>query len=187
MSSDRTSLGYLLAAIGSLMLGLAVFLPWYDIHFSPEFLNGIDQFANGFGAFGGLIHAGVSALRAGPISVSAHDVLKQMNVELLIVAGGGLLISLAGLSRGTPLFGTGDGVPLGLLGALAAVSVAYRMIDPPGTSFANLSLREGAWIALLSALALLAGGGLVAARSEARATGDAATVWSDLSGWTPGS
>jgi hypothetical protein len=187
MSSDRSSLGYLLASLGSLMLAVAVFMPWYDVHFSPQFLNGIDQFANNFGALGGFVHAGVSALRAGAISVSAHDALKQINVELLIVAGAGLLISLSGLTRGTPLFGTGDGLPLGLLGALAALSVAYRMIEPPGSGFANLSLREGAWVALLSALALLAGGGLVAAASEARATTDPLAAWSDLSGWTPGS
>ena len=62
------------------------------------------------------------------------------------------------------------------------------MIDRPSPAgeLISLSLREGAWLALLGSLTMLAGGlwprvPRAAAASESRVEG----AWSGLSGWTP--
>ncbi|MEA2225060.1 MAG: hypothetical protein QOE67_342, partial [Solirubrobacteraceae bacterium] len=78
---------------------------------------------------------------------------------------------------------------LALLGALAAACVLYRMVQPPspGGDMLSLSLREGAWLSLLGAAAMVVGalwpaqgGGAVSRQVDAQDT------WSQLSGWTPG-
>jgi hypothetical protein len=46
-----------------------------------------------------------------------------------------------------------------LLGVVAVVCVLFRMVDPPAPAgdFLALSLREGAWLALLGSAAMVAG------------------------------
>jgi hypothetical protein len=71
---------------------------------------------------------------------------------------------------------------------VAAACVIYRMVARPAeeAELFALSLREGAWLALLGAVAMTIGG-LWPSRvgdqkvSEAEIEG----VWSGLSGWTP--
>ena len=80
------------------------------------------------------------------------------------------------------------GVNLVLLGIVAALCVLFRIVDPPAPAgeFLALSVREGAWLALLGSAAIVAGA-LWPERSGASEHSDAKleSVWSEFSGWTP--
>ena len=75
-----------------------------------------------------------------------------------------------------------------MFGLIAAICVLYRMVARPlgeGELFA-LSLREGAWLALLGSLAMIAGGLWPRRLRERGLSGvEIEDVWSGLSGWTP--
>jgi drug/metabolite transporter (DMT)-like permease len=140
------------------------------------------------GELGGL-NARLSALSGRELgTVSAHQVFSNISVILLIAAGLGILIALVPLARSQPPDFDGAGPWLALFGTIAAACVIYRMVARPGedTELFALSLREGAWLALLGAVAMTIGG-LWPSRvgdqkvSEAEIEG----VWSGLSGWTP--
>ena len=69
-----------------------------------------------------------------------------------------------------------------------ACCVLYRMVDPPTPAgdLLALSLREGAWLALLGSVAMVLGG-MWPRCASATASPDARVrdAWSGLSGWTP--
>ncbi len=75
-----------------------------------------------------------------------------------------------------------------LLGIVAAACVLFRIVDPPtpAGAFLALSLREGAWLALLGSAAMVAGS-LWPENLGSRIPSDAKleSAWSGLSGWTP--
>ena len=109
---------------------------------------------------------------------------------LLVLAGIALLDALIALARGAnpAPAGAGAGASVVVLGALAALCVVYRMVDPPTPAggLMSLSLREGAWLALLGSLAMMLGG--LWPRIEPASAGSDAqllSTWSGLSGWTP--
>ncbi len=106
---------------------------------------------------------------------------------LLIAAGAGCLIALLALA-GAASAQANRGA-LALLSAIAAACVAYRMIHPPSPAgeLVALSLREGAWLSLVGAVAMGAGALWPAAGAGAKNSprGGAESVWSELSGWTP--
>jgi hypothetical protein len=196
MVDDRSRYGLLAAAFGAVLLAVSVFLPWYGLSFTAEGLalaqrvgeQIISQYGNAsLQAELAPLHANLSSLAGQQFaSVSAHQVLHYMNVLLLVLAGLALLDALFGLARldAPP---EGAGAALALLGAVASACVAYRMIDrptPPGGFFA-LSLREGAWLALLGSLAILAGGLWPRLTRERAPELGAQGPWSGLSGWTP--
>ena len=64
----------------------------------------------------------------------------------------------------------------------------FRIVDPPAPAggVLALSLREGAWLALVGSVAIVAGA-LWPERSRRTLRSDAKLerVWSELSGWTP--
>ena len=92
-------------------------------------------------------------------SLSAHQALHYMSIVLLVLAALALLDALFPLVR-TDAVPEGAGGALALLGAVAAACVLYRMVERPAPAgpYIALSLREGAWLALLGSLAMLAGG-----------------------------
>jgi hypothetical protein len=198
MAGDRPRYGPLLCTFGAVVLAVSAFLPWYGVSITAHGLAYIQQVGSEFASqYGntrlqgevGLLHSSLSGLAGHQLgALSARQALTHISVVLLIIAGIGILI--AQISLIAPQLGSSgshDGL-LALLGALAAALVLYRIIHPPlpENSYIAVSLREGSWLALLGALAMVFGG-LWPRRLGSRTRSHAATesVWSGLSGWTP--
>jgi hypothetical protein len=196
MATDHSRYGLLVSALGAALLAVAVFLPWYGLSFTTTGIAFVQhagsEFASQYGnaqmqeAAAGL-HTNLSSLAGQQFAaVSAHQVLKDISILLLLLAGLALLDALVPLVR-TPAVPDGAGGSLGLLGAVAAVCVLYRMLAPPSPDggLVALSLREGAWLALLGSLMMFAGGLWPRAAAVAGAREPHVESWSRLSGWTP--
>jgi hypothetical protein len=195
---DRSRYGLVVSALGAILLAVSVFLPWYGLTFTASgiaFVQQVaDQVASQYGnaalqAYIGAAHAHLSALAGQEIAaVSAHQALKNLNIVLLVLAGLAMLDALIPLARASAAAPDGGGAAVVVLGGLATACVAYRMVNPPSPAggLVSLSLREGAWLALLGSLAIVAGG-LWPRRIRARGSSDAELerAWSSLSGWTP--
>jgi hypothetical protein len=153
-----------------------------------------DQAAAQFGnatlqSYMGEFHANLSSLAGHQFTaLSAHQALKDLNVVLLLLAGLAIVIALMALAGSDSSSSGGHRAPLALLGVIAAVCVLYRMVDPPSPAgnFLALALREGAWLALLGSVAIVAGA-LWPERLGASTPSDAKLkrTWSEFSGWTP--
>ena len=180
------------------MLAVSVFLPWYGLSFTAAGLafaqqvgdQAVSQFGNAtLQSYMGEYHATLSTLAGHQFAaLSAHQALKDMNVVLLLLAGAAIVIALMALAGVGSSSVDGHRAPLALLGILAALCVLYRMVDPPSPAggLLALSLREGAWLALLGSAAMVAGA-LWPDRPGSPALSDdkLRSTWSELSGWTP--
>ena len=114
-----------LAALGGVVLLVALFLPWYTV-------SGDDQDLTGWQAF------------------SVIDVL------LALAALTGIALAVLTAVRRTPAVPVAFAV-LGLpIGALAALIVMIRLVDPPGPNDL-LGPGAGAWLSLAGALAVATG------------------------------
>jgi hypothetical protein len=197
---DRSPYGLVTAAFGAALLAVGVFLPWYGVSFTAggvaEARDLTEQLASHYGnsAFQGLVQDGASHFNSfigrelG--AVSGHQALKYMSIVLLVLAALALLDSLAGLAGARPgAGGGGAGASLVLVGLVASVCVAYRLVSPPSipTGLFSVSLREGGWVALLGALLILAGGlwPRVRVPSQGAVEEHFEGALSGLSGWTP--
>jgi len=201
MAGDRPRYGLLISALGAIVLAVSVFLPWYGVSFTAAGIafaqQAGDQAAAQFGnatlqSYMGEFHANLSSLAGHQFTaLSAHQALKDLNVVLLLLAGAAIviaLLALAGAGFSSASSPDGHRGPLALLGIVAAVCVLFRIVDPPTPAgdFLALSLREGAWLALLGSVAMVAGS-LWPERLGAGSPSDAKleSAWSGLSGWTP--
>lgn len=158
MSSGSGKTGQALAAAGGLGLGVSLWLPWYSIHFPPAAVNSVVQMSQQFGALGPLMRAGAQLInQLGPFHVTAWQAFSTTPAVILgaaIIGGGLALLALAERAGST------SQVTM-LAGVVGAVLVGYRIAVPPSQS----SFVHPAWaiyLALLSALAMLAGGALSA-------------------------
>jgi hypothetical protein len=198
MAGARSRYGLLTSAVGAIVLAIAVYLPWYGLSFTASGVAFVQRVGNqvatqyGNAALQGYmagLHANLSALAGQQFtSLSAHQALSDLSVVLPILAGLALLDSLIPLARSGAPVPAGGGAAVVLLGCLATICVLYRMVDPPAPAgeYIAMSLRPGAWLALLGSLAMVGGGlwphGLGATEvSEPLAS----STWSGLSGWTP--
>lgn len=204
MSGERSRYGLLVSALGAVLLGVSVFLPWYGLSFTPSGLALAQrtgtEFAQQFGnaslqaSLTGL-HTSLAGLAGHEFaSFSAHQVLHDLNVILLVLAGLALLDALVPLARSASPLPDGAGRAVLLLGTLAAVCVGYRMIHPPAPAegVIALSLREGCWLALLGSLMIAVGGIwprslILRAAVEGEVSPPSENPFTALSGWTPGS
>ncbi len=206
MSAARSRYGLLVSALGAALLAVAVFLPWYGLSLTAtgaavaqqtdEQL--VQQFGNaGLQARLGGLHNSIAGLAGRELgSVSAHQVLHDLNVVLLVLAALALIDALIALARASAPLPDGAGRAVVLLGALASVCVGYRMVHPPipAQDVLALKLREGAWLALLGSL-MVALGGIWPRSAILRAAVDGDlpahsgedSVFAALSGWTPSS
>jgi hypothetical protein len=199
MAGDRSRYGLLVSACGAILLAVSVFLPWYGLTFTASGVAFVqqmaDRLASQFGnaslqAYVGAQHASLSALAGHEFAaVSAHQALKNLNIVLLVLAALAILDALVPLARAGGSVPDGGGAAVVVLGAVAVLCVGYRMLSPPspGGPLLSLSLREGAWLALLGSLAIVAGGLWPRTRAASSAAPEATldTTWSGLSGWTP--
>jgi hypothetical protein len=160
---QRSALGPPLGAFGGLGLVIAMSGPFYRLAIPSSFLDRLDGASSQFGLLGPYLRQGTEFLRNhGPIGVTAWKAFGGVDVALAVLA-----VIVAGLAL---LVLTGRGTNVGnamSLGALLAVGlVVFRMFARPMPS-EILSLGWGAYLALASAIAMLAGG-LLTARAEAQ-------------------
>jgi hypothetical protein len=154
MQNPSAKPGHALAVAGGAGLAISLWLPWYTVHIPQAALNSVSAMSRQFGALGGLIRSGAQLIsQLGPFHLTAWQVFKTVPAVLLVIAiiGGGLAL-LALTDR------AGDTSQLTrLAGAVGAVLVGYRIAVPPGQG----GFVHPAWaiyLALLSSLAILAGG-----------------------------
>jgi len=194
---SRSTYGLLVSALGAVLLAVAVFLPWYGVSFTAHGIATAEQAGEQFTAqYGnaalqshlGSLHAGLTGLVNHELfALSAHQVLSTLNVVLLILAGLGILIALLALAGPASASSEANRVPLSLLGLLGAACVVFRMIDRPSPAgeLISLSLREGAWLALLGCICMAVGAMWTRRAPAVRSAPQGGDVWSELSGWTP--
>jgi hypothetical protein len=159
--------GSLLAAAGAAMLAVSVFLPWYAFRLTAngvaqaqQSLNSVaQQFGNStFKGLAGTLGNSFGDLTGRQVgTLSAHQALKVINVLLLVLAAIAFVVALMRLANHSQS-GEGRGL-LAAVGLVAALLIVFRMVDrptAPGDFFA-VSLSWGSWLALLSAVAIVAG------------------------------
>jgi hypothetical protein len=172
MVDDRSRYGLSVSALGAIVLAVSVFLPWYGVSFTGSAIALVHHVSGhataplstaslqSYASISGL-HAGLGALAGQQFAaVSAHQVLGNLNAVLLVLAGLAMLDALLPLARTRAPLPGGAGGSVELLGAVAIACVLYRMVHPPTPAgdLLSLSLREGAWLALLGAVAMVLGG-----------------------------
>jgi hypothetical protein len=169
MVDDRPPLGLLIAALGAAVLAVSVFLPWYGVSITAsgaasaqqELAGVAQQYGNTtFQTGASEVGAEFSSLAGRQLAtVSAHEALKDIGPVLLVLAGISLLASLLRLAGIAGSIEAGGG-QIALAGSAAALCVLFRMLTRPGaqTDLVSLSLSWGAWLALLSAAAIVVGG-----------------------------
>jgi hypothetical protein len=194
---SRSTYGLLVSALGAVLLAVAVFLPWYGVSFNAHAIAAAEQAGEQFAAqYGnaalqshlGSLHTSLTGLVNHEVfALSAHQALSTLNVVLLIVAGLGILISLLALAGPASASSEANRVPLALLGLLGAACVVFRMVDRPvpAGEVISLSLREGAWLALLGCICMAAGAIWTPRAPAVRTAPQGSDVWSEMSGWTP--
>jgi hypothetical protein len=194
---SRSTYGLFVSALGAAMLAVAVFLPWYGVSFTAHGIAAAEQAGEQFTAqYGnaalqshlGNLHASLGGLVDRELfSLSAHQALSTLNVVLLILAGLGILIALLALAGPASASSEANRVPLALLGLLGAACIVFRMVDRPSPTaeLISLSLREGAWLALLGCICMTVGALWTRRAPTVRSAPQATDIWSELSGWTP--
>src|SRR5437764_14452112 len=104
MLGSRPPRGRLLSALGSAVLAVSMFLPWYSVSITAtgaaeaqqQFANAAQQYGNPtVQAMADQIGAGFSSVAGRPLAtVTAHEALKDISVIVLLLAGLALLASL---------------------------------------------------------------------------------------------
>lgn len=120
-------------------------------------------------------------------TLSAAQTLHQIHIILLILAAGTFVAALLPLVDASQA-SAASGDRIALLGLAATVCVLFRMVARPlaQEEILSLSLAWGAWLALLSSLAIVVGG--LISRGEGGASYSASAdgkTWDSFSGWTP--
>ncbi|HEY4450141.1 MAG TPA: hypothetical protein VGN13_00935 [Solirubrobacteraceae bacterium] len=198
-SGERSRYGLVVSALGAVVLAVSVFLPWYGVsmtssgvaYFEQVGRQVVGEFGNAslqgyFANLHGLLSAAVGQQL---VALSAHQTLHVLGVVLLVLAALALLDTMLALARPAASAPAGAGASVVVLGGLATAFVAYRMLVPPTPAggLLALSLREGAWLALLGSM-MIALGALWPRVTRAAGDPDAQLqrAFSGLSGWTPG-
>jgi hypothetical protein len=193
MAQDGLSWAPLVSALSAAALAISVFMPWYGVTLTQSGADsaqqGLESVARQYGNTTLQTDATSVSEHFGSLAghqlgtVSAHEILKDLNVVLLLLAGIGLgaaLLKLAGAE-----IGTGQ---IALVGLLAGLCVAFRMIDPPAPQegvFA-LPLAWGIWMALAASATMIVSD--LWPRLTRRDEPSAAALAQALegpSGWTP--
>jgi hypothetical protein len=131
IAGERPRYALVLSALGAVALAIAAFLPWYG-----------------------------ESLIAGRMPAPARGAPASVQIILLVLAALALLDALLGLSRAAGGAPAGAGASVAVLAVLATAFVAYRILEPTALAAGSSAgtLREGAWLALVSSMAMVAGG-----------------------------
>jgi hypothetical protein len=169
MEESRAPVGLLISSVAAAVLAISVFLPWYGVSITSsgavaaqqEIAAVVAQYGNSAlqTKVKGMAPELSSLAGRQLATVSAHQVLKRVSLILLGLAAIALLASLLRIADMRGLFWATGG-QIALLGTLAAGVVVFRMVVRPGAavSFMRLSPTWGAWLAFVSALAIVFGG-----------------------------
>lgn len=169
MGDDRPQVGFLISALGAAVLAVSVFLPWYGVSITASGAAAAQQQLTSVAQQYGNANLQAGASQLGSVfssfaghqlaTVSGHDALKDISVILLLLAGAALLASLLRLAGLAGVLEAGGG-QVALAGGFAMLFVLYRMVSPPAgqVDLVSLSLSWGIWLALLSTVAIVAGG-----------------------------
>ncbi|MGI8802618.1 MAG: hypothetical protein ACR2KV_10665 [Solirubrobacteraceae bacterium] len=113
------------------------------------------------------------ARQLGPIPLTAHDVFRAIDVELVLIAVVVVGIIVAGELRGRPLLADGDA---GAVTALGAIAFLHRRLPDRLAAGAGRRARAagGAWVALVCSAAVVVGGLLCREAPPARVPAAAA-------------
>ena len=169
MTEPRSAVGPIIAVTAAALLALSIFLPWYGVTITADgavyaqqaLTIAAAQYGNAsLQTEANAIGSSLSTVAGRQIAtLSAHQVLKNISVLLLLLAALsflGALIWLTGTSGKTKA----SGAQVASIGVVATLLVVYRMIARPGSPLEvySLSLVWGAWLALLSSMGILVGG-----------------------------
>jgi lysylphosphatidylglycerol synthetase-like protein (DUF2156 family) len=97
---------------------------------------------------------------------SGYAVLTVIDILLVLVALVGLALFVLQATQTSPSLPVGFGVLTVTVGVIGTLLTLFRLIDAPG--LAGVDVREGAWLALISVVALTAGGWLSLANEHVR-------------------
>jgi hypothetical protein len=197
MTSERSRYGLFVSSLGAALLAGSLFLPWYAVSVTQAGAGSLghlgSQLAAHLGtgslqAYAGGLHGTIAALAGQKVgALTAEQALSALTVVLLVLAGLSLLDALVPLARRTSRVPEGAGGAVVVLGILASGCVLYRMIAPPTPAgeLVALSLREGAWLALLGSL-MVALGGMWPRSLPAISTAEAfgGDIWASLTSGT---
>jgi len=201
MVGARSRYGLFVSAVGAIVLAVSLFLPWYGVSFTASGLalaqhsGGQVQAQLDSASVQGFIGPGGAHTDDGALSgqqfaaASASHVLRGMTVVLLVLAGLAMLDALLPLARTRAPVPGGAGGSVMLLGTVAGAFALFRMLDlpTPAGDLLALSLREGAWLALLGSVTMVLGGMWPrCVYSPAVSDAGARGAWSGLSGWIVG-
>jgi hypothetical protein len=169
MTESRSTIGPIVAVTGAALLALSVFLPWYGVRITASGASYAQQALKVAAARYGnatlqtqadAIGSSFSSVAGRQLAtLSAHQVLKNISVILLLLAALSFLGALIWL---TGAWGTLEarGGQVATVGMVATLLILYRMVARPGTPLDvySLSLAWGAWLALISSFAIVVGG-----------------------------
>jgi hypothetical protein len=196
MTEQRLGHGPLISTVGAALLAVSVFLPWYSLSFTASGVaysqQQLEAVATQLG--NSTLQSDVNALHsrfaglAGHqlATLSAHDALRYMRWVLLILAAIAFTLALLRLAGATERSPSANG-QLALVGAIAALCVLFRIVDPPVSpeGLVALSLSWGIWLSLASSFAIVAGAVWPSRIGRASDPKRAAHALEGLSGWTP--
>jgi hypothetical protein len=166
MANDRASGGLLISALGSAVLAVSMFLPWYSVSVTAvgaaaaqqQLSTVAQQYGNAsLQAMASQVGAGFNSIVGRQLTtVTAHQALKDLSVALLLLAGISLLASLLRLAD---LYDASGG-QIALVGGTAVLFVLFRLLSPPAahSDLISLSPSWGGWLALVAAAAIVVGG-----------------------------
>ena len=152
--------GHVVSALGALLLGGALRLPWYAVHLPQTLGAEIERGTQAMPALGQLARELLAAIPEG-VTLTAWQAFDTADLALAACAGA-VLFAVASAASGTRDSGTVARLALAA-GTGAAALVGVKLASPPGPA-ELLEVRHGAWVALVGAL-LVAAGGLLAAQA----------------------
>jgi len=152
--------GHLVALTGALLSLGSLWAPWYRLHIPAALRELVQQRADAVGGPAADFVRSLTALLPDSVSGDAWLVFERTDVVLALI---GVLV-IAVLLAAAGAFGPGVRVAGQAsarittgAGALAALTVGARILDPPGPN-AYLDVRWGAWACLLGCVLMIAGG-----------------------------
>jgi len=145
MDFGRLGRGELVAAVGGLLLGVCLFLPWYETN--PDNPNAVIDGQRG--------------------ALSGWEVHPLMRWLLLAAALSPLILIWIVIRDHELSWARGEMTAVAAIAAFGLV--AYTgFLDRPGTPGGEISLQPGFYGALLGTILMIAGGGMTAGETERR-------------------
>ena len=166
MTANRASLGLLVAAVGAVVVALAMYQPWYSVSITPagaavaqQQLSAVAQQygSSTLQSMANTVGSQFSQVAGRPIAtVTARESLHHISTLLLFLAGLAAVVAVARLAGVLQ----GNGGSIAFLGVVAVICVLFRLHQPPNPApgYISLSLSWGGWVALLGAVAVVVGG-----------------------------